>query len=146
MSYNGYSVITTGTPQEWRDDGYVVRQATDTADGYTVKVCGLTQVDSVIESGTGVLTLNFAQLINVIAVTVTGVDPAVSNLTCTVANVNATGTNSGGHTSTAVVLQVWQAGSKGALTVSQGLCISVTYSKSTLVVGSATQAGMVAVL
>lgn len=145
MSKDLYNQTSSGTPRKLVDDGYVVRGSVQTSDGYTVKVCGLTQVDRIIESGSGVLTLYMSSLVNVLGVQVTGVDPAVSNLTCNLANVGVAGTNRAGNPSTSIVLQVFQNGTPGALTLSQGLSIKIAIQLSSVVV-NAPQAGMVKVL
>lgn len=137
---NSYQALTVN------DDGYVNR-TTQTTDGYTHKLCGLAQVDSVVESGTGVLTLTLKGLdYQVLGLTVIGVDPAATNLTATLISVVKTGTTKAGNPAIAIALQVWQAGSKGALTANQGLCIRLVYSRSNLLgagTSSSPQAGMV---
>lgn len=140
MSFMGYAVVKTATPELWLDDGYVTIDVNDNF----VKVCGLTQVDSFTQTGTGVVTLNLSRLVNVVGVHPSVVGAAATDLGCTVVSVSPTGTNNGGNTSVKIVLQVFttSTGSAATLTFGQGLCIDIRYTESNLLIGSAEQPGM----
>jgi hypothetical protein len=137
-----YPVIKSATPGLCLDDGYASVQ------GSTLTVvCGLTQVYSIAQSGTGVITINLSRLVNIISVranSVTG--SAASDIGINVVSVSANGTNAAGNPSIKIVLQAVTASSGSAVSLSagQGLCIEIRYAESNNVVGSAQQAGMVA--
>jgi len=139
MSLMGYAVVQTGTPELWLDDGYAQFNGTS-----LVKVCGLTQVDSIAQSGTGVITVQLSGLVNVVAVHPTFIGAAGSGVAIHLVSVAVAGTNSGGNASVQIILQVVTASSGSAinLTSGQGVCLDIRYTRSNLIIGSAPSAGM----
>lgn len=141
MSHIGYNQTKSATPEKWVDDGYCA-----VVSGSLTIICGLTQVDSLSESGTGVITLNLSGLVSVLSVIATGVDSGVSNLSVSLVSVSNSGTNAAGNPSTQIILQVYDAGSKANLSATQGICISIAFTKSHVLNGKALQRGMISPL
>lgn len=136
MSYMGYAVVKTGTPELWLDDGYA--QYNGSA---LVPVCGLTQVASIAQSGTGVITVTMVRPVNVIAVHPSVVSAAGADVDVQLVSVTVNSKNVPVIVLQAVTLST---GAAVGLTSGQGLCLEIKYSDSILLVGQSPKAGMVA--
>lgn len=135
MSYMGYSVVKTGTPELWIDDGYAAVSA-----GSLSPVCGLTQVASIAQSGTGVITVTMVRPVNVIAVHPSVLTAAGADVDVQLVSVTLNSMNVPIITLQAVTLST---GAAVSLTAGQGLCLEIKYSDSVLLIGKSPQAGMV---